>query len=59
MRFWYLTLLRPMEFSIKFDIVKSGWSIIYIEGLHVMISKNIAFRSLYINFVLVNGADPD
>ena len=29
---WLLTLLRPMEFSIKFDTVKSGWSIVYIEG---------------------------
>ena len=30
------TLLRPMEFSIKFDTVKSGWSIIYIKGLQVI-----------------------
>ena len=26
-----LTLCRSMEFSIKFDTVKSGWSIVYIE----------------------------
>ena len=27
-----LSLFRSMEFSIKFDTVKSGWSIVYIEG---------------------------
>ena len=27
-----LTLFVPMEFPIKFDMVKSGWSIVYIEG---------------------------
>ena len=39
---YILTLLRPMEFSIKFHTVKSGWSIVYIEGLHIIISKNIS-----------------
>ena len=33
-----LTLCVPMEFSIKFDTVKSGWSIIYIKGSKVIIS---------------------
>ena len=33
-----LTLLRPMGYSIKFETVKSGWSIVYIEGLQVIIS---------------------
>ena len=28
-----------MEFSIKFDILKSGWSIVYIEGSQVIISN--------------------
>ena len=27
-----LTLFVPKEFPTKFDTVKSGWSIIYIEG---------------------------
>ena len=27
-----LTLCRLMDFSIRFDTVKSGWSIVYIEG---------------------------
>ena len=31
-----LTLCVPIEFSIKFDTVKSGWSIVYIEGSHVL-----------------------
>ena len=35
-----LTLLRPVEWSVKFDTVQSGWSIIYIEWLQVIISKN-------------------
>ena len=33
------TLVVPMESSIKFDSVKSGWSIVYIEGSQVIISK--------------------
>ena len=48
-----------MEFSIKFDTVKSGWSIVYIEGLQVIISKNITFPSFKIDFILANNADPD
>ena len=39
MRHTDLTFLTSMEFSIKFDTVESGWSIIYIEGSHVIISK--------------------
>ena len=37
----HLTLLGPMKFSIKFDTAKSGWSIVYIEGSQVIISKKI------------------
>ena len=48
-----------MEFPIKFDTVKSGWSNIYIEGSLVKISKNIVFLSLKIDFGLANSADPD
>ena len=49
-----LTLLEPMEFSIK-----SGWSILYIERLQIIISENIIFLSLKIDFVYANSADPD
>ena len=38
---WQKTL-RPMEFSIKFDTVKPGWSIVNIEGSQVIISKNFS-----------------
>ena len=48
-----------MECSIKFDAVRSGWSIVYIEGSHVIISKIMVFLSLKIDFVLANNADPD
>ena len=54
-----LTLLRPMEFSVKFDTVKSGLSITYIEGSQVMCSKQIAILSLKTDFVLANSTDPD
>ena len=37
-----------MEFSIKFDTVKSGQSIVYIEGSQVIISKK--YISLDIDF---------
>ena len=30
-------LLGPVEFSIKFDTVMSGWSIVYIEWFKVII----------------------
>ena len=48
-----------MEFPLQFDTVKSGWSIVYIEGSQVIISKNILFFSLKVDFVLANSADPD
>ena len=54
-----LVLLRPMELPTKFDTLTSGWSIVYIEGLQVKISKNIIFLSLKIDFVLANSEDPD
>ena len=43
-----------MKFPIKFDTVKSGLSIIYIEG-----SQVIFCFYLNIDFVLANSADPD
>ena len=47
-----------MEFSIELHTIKSGWSIIYIEGSQVILEKNV-FLSLKIRFVLGNSADPD
>ena len=37
-----------MKFSIKFDTVKTGYSIVYIEGLQVIISKNNIYYAQYI-----------
>ena len=48
-----------MEFPIKFDTVKSGWSIVYIEGSQIIIFKTIIIFSLKVEFVLANSADPD
>ena len=48
-----------MKFSIKLHAIKSGWSIVYIEGSQVMVSQNIVFLSLNIDFVLANSADSD
>ena len=48
-----------MGFSIKLHTIKSGWSILYIKGPQVIISKNIFFLSLKIDFVLVNSVDPN
>ena len=44
-----------MEFSIKFETFKSGWSIIP----RLYFPKNVVFPSLKIDFVLANNADPD
>ena len=41
----------------QFDMVKSGWSNVLIEGIQVKISKKIIY--LMINFVLANSVDPD
>ena len=41
----------PMEFPLKFDTVKSRWSIVYCEGSQVIISKIIRFLSRKIDFV--------
>ena len=48
-----LTQFGPMEFSIKLHVytIEAGWSIAYIEGSQVIISKNIVFLSLKIDFV--------
>ena len=48
-----------MEFSIKLDTFKSGWSIVYIESSRVVILNEIVFLSLKIYFVLTNRADTD
>ena len=54
-----LTLGVPMKFSIKYDTVKSGWSIVFIKGSQVTTFKKKIFLTLKINFVLANSAEPD
>ena len=57
-----LSLFRPMEFSINFDAVKSGWSIIYIEGLLVIISPqklHIVYFYIIIDFVFAHSEEPE
>ena len=48
-----------MGFPIKSDAAYSGWSIVYIKGSQVIISKSIIFFSLKIDFILGNGTEPD
>ena len=47
-----------MDFSIKVDTIKPGWSIEYTEGSKV-ITYFFLFLSLKTIFVLANSADPD
>ena len=42
-----------MDFSIKFKTIKLSWSIVYIEGAHVIIFRNVS----YIGIVLAITAD--
>ena len=56
---WLLTLYRPMDFSLKFDTDKSGWSIVYIGWSQVIISKNKYCISLMMDFVLPDSTDLD
>ena len=53
-----LTLCRPMDFTIKLDIIKSGWSIVCIEGSLVKIYI-IIFLSMkkHVVFAIVNSED--
>ena len=48
-----------MEFSIKIHTINSEWSIVCIKGSQIIISKNIEFLSLKIDFVLASCADSD
>ena len=48
-----------MECPIKFDTIKSGWSIVYIEGTQVITSKMNLFLSLKIDFVLATSSVHD
>ena len=47
-----------MGFSIKFVTAESGRSIVYIEGLQDIISKEIVNNPLKIDFIFANSADP-
>ena len=42
-----ITLFRPIEFSNKLHKIKSGWSIVYIEGPQVIISEKKHCISFY------------
>ena len=48
-----------MGFSIKFETVEPGRSIVHIKGLQVIISNEIVFISLKIDFIFANSADSD
>ena len=50
---------NPFKTNGTFHTIKSGWSIVYIEGLHVIISKNDYIYFFEYQFVLANSADPD
>ena len=41
-----------MNFSMKLHTIKSGWSIVYIEGSEVIIPPQNVFLFLKIDFVL-------
>ena len=49
------TLFRTMEFSLKLHIIKVGWSIVYFEGLQVIILKGQTLMKCRImrHFILV------
>ena len=48
-----------MEYSIKLHIIKSRYSIVYIEGSEVIISKKYCKSFSEDSFVLGNSADPE
>ena len=48
-----------MKFPIKFYTVKSGWSIVYIEGSQVIISKKYCILLSEDLFTFTNNVNPD
>ena len=46
-----------MAISINFDVVKSGWSIVYIEWSHLLFLNVIEFLSQKNDIVLANSTD--
>ena len=48
-----------MEFSIRFDTVRSRWSIVYVEGPQDIISKKYCISFSLDAFVLANSVSPD
>ena len=48
-----------MDFLVKFDTVKSGWSNIYIEESEVIIYKRYSISFSDDQFFLANSSDPD
>ena len=54
-----LTLYAPMDSSFRFDRVNLEWSIVYIERLHVPISKYSCISFSKDHFILANSVDPD
>ena len=48
-----------MDYPIHIDTISMELSILYFKGLSVKISKNYAFLSLKIVFILANSADHD
>ena len=52
-----LTFFRPTEFSIKFDTIMSGWSIVYIGVSQVIYLKpkvTLHFELLNISLLLLS-----
>ena len=47
-----------MKFPIKINTVYSEWSILYVEGSQVILSKTYYISFSEIDFVLISSADP-
>ena len=58
----FVLVLKPFctdGISKKFDTIKSGWSVLYMEGLRMIISKTYSIPFSEIIFILANSVDPD
>ena len=53
-----LSLCVSMEFTIKFDMVTSGWSIIYTEGSQAIVSRKYYISFSEDRFALAKSVDP-
>ena len=56
---WYLTLFILMDYSVRFDTISLGWSIMHIWGCLVVVFRSVVLYCLKILCTFTNSVVPD